>query len=314
MSWLSSFLGVDARNNANKTLGQQTGLLQQQAAMAQQIGAQANPYQTNVLGDLYKNATDPDVYGASWSSPRYAAYEDATAPAYDNAVKNTFADFASRGLTGDSSGLDAQVAQTRRSEASDLSGFRRNLMVQGQQEQQNRLQSLEGDLGQQQGLALNGMSSAAGGLGGVAGMYNSQANDAINNILGTAKTAAAIYTGQPELAASPTKSQTAGAAPTDPSAIPIAADVTGGAALTGPSWTDNSSYYDPLGGVRMTGGYNSDGTRSASAGDNTLGTNQSGSPIPMMGGSGAGVPSVFGTARNQVANATPRMFGWTRGY
>jgi hypothetical protein len=300
MSDLSSFLGIDARNNASKIGQQQQALLQWQAEQAKQIGSIANPYQQGVLSQLYQNATDPDIYGASYQNPRNAAYTDATAPAYDNAIKQTFADYASRGLTGDSSGLAAQVGQTRRDEANSLASFRRNTMIQGQQEQQRNLQNLQGDLAGQQSLSLNGVSNAAGGLGGVAAMYNSQANDAIKNIEGIAQTAAAVGTGNPELAAAPSRS-----------AIPMAGDVTGGAGV--PIGDPSYTYQGGLSLPGSSGGdFGYDG-RAADAGDNTLGTNQAGAPIPMAGGAGtgSGAYSVFGTARN-VPAAGP--YGRTRGY
>jgi hypothetical protein len=316
MSSLSAFLGMDARGNANKVQAQQQALLQYQADLAKQISGSVNPMQSGVLGQLYANATNPDLYGGSYTSPRYAAYEDATAPAYDHAVNQTFADFASRGLGGDSSGLDAQVSQTRRSEASDLANYRRNLLVQGQQAQQQNLQSLQGDLTGQQQLGLGALSGAASGLGGLAGMYNSQADSAIKNITGLATTAAGIASGNPAVAANGLSSM----GNTTPvwkggDTIPMAADVTGGYGAGGgfgaPSWTDNASSYDSLGGLT------SPSTRGESAGDNTLGTNQSPSPVPMMGGTGGGAGTgssaynVFGIAPNKAP--TRGYAGW-RGY
>lgn len=86
--------------------------------------------------------TDNPWQGAAGSA-KYNQYAESTDHAYDQAANQIGADGLGRGFTGYDSGGDSALGANRRAEASNLAGFRNNMIANGEQELYNRNQTAD---------------------------------------------------------------------------------------------------------------------------------------------------------------------------
>lgn len=188
---LSALGGVLDASAAAKRKNQVTGQI---ASNANKLGALGDTYstleQTYLPGlvsgavDSYKNF-DP----SSFIDPQYRAIIEGAGANADNAVDSTMADFSSRGLLRDSSGLPAAVGGIRANVAATGARSMTDLVMQAQREKQARLMSA---LGVVQGVGQAGRQAtnqALGTMGGLEGMYSSE-SDALGSALGDLATLA----------------------------------------------------------------------------------------------------------------------------
>lgn len=210
-------------------LGSQTGALQGETADGSQqtglAGTAAQSYYAN-YGNAINAALGADGFtpnasggGMSYNSSfdPYAntkgslisQYSDSVAPQYQNAVNASQHDDLSRGITGANTIGPAQDQQIRTAQASDVANFGRNLGVQAQQEQYNRLgnavnlingagqtaQQGYGSAAQTYGNVAQGYGSQAGGYGNLAAGYGNVGQD-YQNQAGDYGNLAAGYGGQ----------------------------------------------------------------------------------------------------------------------
>lgn len=198
MSWISELTGTDDRKHARDAYSKAGDLASQQAALAQEQLKRSQgyitQYQDPILGQAYKAATDYDPYAMDNYAPAYMQYKNANAGAYDDAVDQTYSDYAERGLGGASSGLGADISGIRRDEAQNFGNFRLGQYQNNINERQRRLENfvpmINGVVGNLQGQAGGNLNSGVGNMGGIGGMYSSQANQAMQNLTGLAQTAA----------------------------------------------------------------------------------------------------------------------------
>lgn len=99
-------------------------------------------------------------------------YSDSVAPGYDNAVTAANHDLMQRGMTGSNSLAPSEIGDIRRTQASDVAGFGRNVGIQAENEKYNRM-------GNALGMITGAGNSASNGYGNVAQGYDQQGN-AIN--------------------------------------------------------------------------------------------------------------------------------------
>jgi hypothetical protein len=114
-----------------------------------------NPYQMGTGG------TGDAIYN------KFAEQNDA---AYDQAINQLGADAVGRGVVGANNITSGQMADLRGQQGQDLAGFRRDLMVKGEDERQQRLANLLP-------MMTNMGFGAGNSLMGLGGMYQSQADN-----------------------------------------------------------------------------------------------------------------------------------------
>jgi len=107
---------------------------------------------------------------------RFRGYAEGKAPEYDNAVAQSMMDFGSRGFGLGSSPVAGSVSHIRGDQAHQQNLFRQNLMTEDMTNRNNMLQSLVPMLSGMNNQGVSQQSGALNGMGGLGGMFQSQAD------------------------------------------------------------------------------------------------------------------------------------------
>jgi hypothetical protein len=202
-------LGAVSEGKATQKKADALTAQRQQAAQADL--AQIDPFYRQLLpqlfsaagltqGGLNENYADPfhlgnlltDPYGDNLGDSRYRAYAEDTGRGFDTAAASLLSDLNTR--PGLNSGVINDLANLRTEQGNSLAGARRDLRTQGQQEAYerqvmsgntafNRLASLLPAIG---GIRSNSL----GTLGGVEGLYASEAQGQAQGLAGLLGTVA----------------------------------------------------------------------------------------------------------------------------
>ena len=177
----------DGYQQGYNSAGQQTGTINGQGAAIGGMNGIAGQ-QGTAFNNAYPGAFNT-MLGADGMNPNGSAiagfdpyqmtgnsligkYSDSVAPGYDNAVTAANHDLMQRGMTGANSVAPSEIADIRRTQASDVAGYGRNVGLQAENEKYNRM-------GNALGMITGAGNMASNGYGNVAQGYDSQGN-AIN--------------------------------------------------------------------------------------------------------------------------------------
>lgn len=123
--------------------------------------------------------TGYNPYGGAYGDAKYGQYAEQTDTAYDQAANQISADGIARGFVGKDTATEAQLGALRSQEAADLAGFRRDLLVRGEDERYRRMAEML------PGLSSTG-SNAQQNLMGLGANYASRAGnmgDSLGNLV-----------------------------------------------------------------------------------------------------------------------------------